>query len=245
MIVLRRDQGKRAGLRSTLSITNALRGAMMSLAPQPVAECLSGHAQESTPEHPVRSNRPHVALVPLPFVDYEHATGDVMGVAALLPRNLTDEERALCWDVLGGVQQLRMGWDSWKVSVADAEEHRRALRPGTWTRESKVWSTVTPFVFDRYPKDPFSEEAEQVVRDAFVRAGFPEPSQLALHYNPWHLGVPKASVFPPAPARSGKPKRYHCHVRAMFAGKISGPVVVGAGRFYGYGLFLAMGNEGQ
>lgn len=237
MIVLRRDKGPRASLRSALSITNAFRRAIMVLAPQPPPEFLSGHAAKSTPEHPVRSEQPHVALIPLPFVDYEHATGDVLGIAALLPKALTQAERDLCWSVLGRVRQLRMPWGEWKVSVADAEERRQTLRPESWTGTHELWSTVTPFVFDRYPKDPYGSEAEQVVRDAFVRVGFPEPAEIDLHYNAWHIGVPKASAFPPAQARPGKPQRYHCHVWARFEQPIRGPVVAGAGRYYGYGLF--------
>ena len=240
MIVLRRDGGPRASLRSTCSITSALRGAIMTFVPQPPPEFLSGHAPGSTRENPVRSEQSHVALVPLPFVDYEHATGDVLGMAALLPKTLTHEEQDLCWSVLSRIKQLRMPWGEWQVSLTDAEERRRALRPESWTRPHNVWSTVTPFVFDRYPKDPYGAEAEQVVRDAFTRAGFPEPIEIDLHYNPWHTGVPRASAFPAAQARPGKPQRYHCHVWARFQQPIRGPVVTGAGRYYGYGFFRAL-----
>ena len=237
MIVLRRDEGPRGSLRSALTVLSAFRGAMLALAPQPVPEYLSGHSPESTPESPVRSERPHVAVAPLPFVDAPHATGDLMGVAALLPKTLTEEERETCWGVVSAIEELQMPWGRWQVSVADAEERRRALDPRTWTRPHTVWSTVTPFVFDRFPKGPYGQEAEQVVREAFVRIGLPEPCDLDLHYNPWHVGVPKASSFPPAPARPGKPQRYHCHVWARFGQPIAGPVIAGAGRYYGYGFF--------
>ena len=243
MIVLRRDAGPRASLRSTLSVTAALRGALMSLAPQTVPEYLSGHAPGSTPEQPVRSERAHVALVPLPFVDAAHATGDLLGVAALLPAALTTGERQVCWDVMSGVAKLEMGWGWWDVSLTDAEEARSNLLPGAWCRPATVWSTVTPFVFDRYPKDPYGTEAEQVVRLAIERIGLPAPRDVDLHYNPWHTGVPKASLFPPAPARNGKPRRYHCHVRLEFAQPVAGPLAAGAGRFYGYGLFRPHRNQ--
>ncbi|MGA2724212.1 MAG: type I-U CRISPR-associated protein Csb2 [Bryobacteraceae bacterium] len=237
MIVLRRDVGACCSLRSTLAVLSAFRGAMLALAPQPVPEYLSGHSPESTQENPVRSERPHVAVAPLPFVDAPHATGDLMGVAALLPKTLTQEEREACWGIISSIEELRMLWGPWKVSVTDAEEHRRTLRPETWTQPHTVWSTVTPFVFDRFPKDPYGQEAVEVVQEAFARVGLPKPCDLDLHYNPWHIGVPKASAFPPAPARSGKPQRYHCHVWARFDRPIAGPVIAGAGRYYGYGLF--------
>jgi CRISPR-associated protein Csb2 len=104
---------------------------------------------------------------------------------------------------------------------------------------------VTPFVFDRYPKDPYGQEAEEVARQAFVRVGLPEPCELDLHYNAWHTGVPKASLFPPAPTRQGKPQRYHCHVWARFEQAIAGPVLAGAGRYYGYGLFAPLWSRGD
>lgn len=245
MIILRRDDGPRASLRSALAVVAAMRGAMLAHAPQPVPEYVSGHAPESTDERPVRSERPHLAIVPLPFAGTPHATGDLMGVAVLLPKTLAEDERAICWDIASGIEELRMPWGVWNVSVTDAEERRRALLPETWSRSCAVWLTVTPFVFDRYPKDPYGHEAEQVVRDAFVRVGLPVPLSVDLHYNPWQLGVPRASAFPPAPAKPGKPQRYHCHVRAVFDRPISGPVIAGAGRFYGYGLFRQLAGQGS
>lgn len=244
MIVLRRDHGTRASLRSSLSVTAALRGAMMSRALKPFPEYLSGHAPESTPDHPVRSEKLHIALVPLANVSELHATGDLLGVAAVLPRSLTREEQATCWEIFEGIGELQMPWGNWLVSVTDAEERSKGLRQKKWAGRGKIWSTVTPFVFDRYPKDPFGAEAEHTVRDAFQRVGLPEPVEVDLHYNPWHTGAFKASAYPPVPARPGKPQRYHCHVWARFEENIQGPVLAGAGRYYGYGLFLPLHSQG-
>lgn len=237
MIILRRETGPRSSLRSTLSLITALRGAMLKFAPQPIPEYLSGHSADSTPDNPVRSQRPHVALVPLSFVAAPHATGELIGAAVLLPKTLVQQECEICWRTVSAVSELDMPWGRWTLSLADAEEHRRNLLPETWTQPHTTWSTVTPFVFDRYPKEPYGYEAEQIIREAFTRTGLPESSELHLHYNPWHIGVPRASNFPPAPARPGKPQRYHCHVWARFDKPIAGPVIAGAGRYYGYGLF--------
>jgi len=243
MIILKRDIGPRASLRSALSIMSALRGAMLSQGPQPPPEILSGHAPGSTPEKPVRSERPHAAIVPLAFVGAPHASGELLGIAVLLPSTVTREERDICWRTAAAVEELKMPWGVWRVCMTDAEEDRQALRPRTWVKAARVWSTVTPFVFDRYPKEPYGSEAEAVVREAFGRVGLPEPSEIDLHYNAWHSGVPKASTFPAALARPGKPQRYHCHVRVRFDAPIAGPVIAGAGRFYGYGLFRGHNKE--
>ncbi len=231
MIILKRVAGQRASLRSTLALTGALRRAILKHAPQPVPDYISGHSAGSTPEAPVRSDSPHVALVPLGNVGFPHANGDLLGMAVVLPRALTREQREVCWRTVECVEKLTMAWGWWDVTIADAEEQRRTLLSETWTKAGRSWSTVTPFVFDRYPKDPYGAEAEQTVRGALARAGLPEPCEIELHYNPWHLGVPKAPAFSPAPARPGKPQRYHCHVRVRFERAVGGPVIAGAGRF--------------
>jgi CRISPR-associated protein Csb2 len=245
MIVLRRDSGQHASLRSTLSVMAALRGAILKHSPQPPPEYISGHTAASTPDVPVRSGRPHIALVPLPFVSAPHASGELIGAAVLIPQALSREERAICWRAVEAVEKLEMPWGWWDVSVADAEERRKALQPRTWSKAHTVWSTVTPFVFDRYPKDPYGSEAEETLRVAMTRVGLPEPREIDLHYNPWHIGVPKASAFPPAPARAGKPQRYHCHARVRFDRRVSGPLIAGAGRYYGYGLFRALFDNAE
>lgn len=245
MIVLRRNSGQRASLHSTLSVMTALRGSILKHSPQPPPEYISGHTPGSTAETPVRSERPHIALVPLPFVSAPHASGELMGAAVLLPNTLTREQRETCWRAVEAVEKLEMPWGWWDVSVADAEEQRQALQPRTWDKPHTVWSTVTPFVFDRYPKDPFGGEAERTLCEAMIRVGLPEPCEIELHYNPWHLGVPKAAAFPPAPARPGKPQRYHCHARVRFDRLVAGPLIAGAGRYYGYGLFRALFGHGD
>jgi CRISPR-associated protein Csb2 len=242
MIVVKQIDGPRTSLRSALSLTAALRGAILKFGPQPVPEYLSGHAPGSTPEAPVRSDIPHVAFVPLANVGFRHSTGELMGVALVLPGSFTRDERQVCWRAAEAIRTLGTAWGEWTVKLADAEERRWTLLAETWMGKGLVWATVTPFVFDRYPKDPYGDAAEQVVRDAFIRSGFPAPIEVDLHYNPWLTGVPKASAFPPAQARPGKPQRYHCHVRARFERAVEGPVLAGAGRFYGYGLFRQIGG---
>ena len=136
-----------------------------------------------------------------------------------------------------------MPWGRWEASLSDAEERRYTLQPERWAQRSRTWSTVTPFVFDRFPQDLWGQEAQQVVAAAFERVGLPAPAIVQIHSAPWHVGVPLASSFPPAPARLGKPQRYHAHVRVQFDEEVSGPLVAGAGRFYGYGLFLPLRME--
>jgi len=237
MSILRRAEGERAGLLATFSVTSALRGALLKLAPQPPSEVISGHAPESTDGQPLRSERPHVAFAALSFTGSPHATGDLGGVAVLLPHTLTTGERNLVLTTLAQVRELGMPFGSWRVERPDLEEPNYNLQPETWTRPSQQWATVTPYVFDRYPRDPWGEEAQETVRASFERVGFPPPVCVSLLKDSVVRGAPPAPAFPPAPARPGKPQRFHIHALVTFERPISGPVIAGAGRYYGYGLF--------
>jgi CRISPR-associated protein Csb2 len=237
MVILRRSEGEPLPLNGTLLLTQALRGAMMGLAPQPCPECISGHAPNATSQQPARSERDHVAFAPLPFVGSRHATGQLMGVALLLPDTLSDEERDVCLATVVRISELHMGKaGAWRVEMANEETPEFNLRTAAWTRASRLWATVTPFVFDRYPKDPYGEEAVDTVRRACLRVGLPAPASVSLTPVSPHIGVPHSARFSPAPARDGKPRRYHHHVVFAFSEPVGGPIVIGAGRYYGYGF---------
>jgi len=237
MVILRRSEGEPLPLNGTLLLTQALRGAMMGLAPQPCPECISGHAPNATSQQPARSERDHVAFAPLPFVGSRHATGQLMGVALLLPDTLSDEERDVCLATVVRISELHMGKaGAWRVEMANEETPEFNLRTAAWTRASRLWATVTPFVFDRYPKDPYGEDAVDTVRRACVRVGLPAPASVSLTPVSPQIGVPHSARFSPAPARDGKPRRYHHHVVLAFSEPVGGPIVIGAGRYYGYGF---------
>ena len=243
MAVLRRVSGERAGLASTLTLTSALRGALIACGPQPTPEVISGHTAESTPQQPVPTTRPHIALVALANVGFRHATGDVGGLAVLLPRDLTDGERSMVLQTLAQVRELRMLFGQWAIASPTPDESRQHLLPETWTGPSRTWATVTPYVFDRYPHDPYSPAAQETVRVSFERAGLPRPLSVSLMKSSPLTGVPPSPAFAAASPRPGKPQRFHMHALVTFAEPIEGPVVAGAGRFYGYGFFRPLRED--
>lgn len=243
LVVLRQTGGESLSLRGTLLLTSALRKAVLRLGPHPPPECLSGHAPESTPWAPARSERDHLGWVPLAHVGSRHAIGKLLGAAALVPTSLTPEERAACMRVIPRVRTVRLAeLGEWRLEPAAAEVPQLNLRPWVWMGPARHWATVTPFVFDRYPEDPYGEEARQVVRAACRRIGLPEPEAVSLTPVSPHIGVPPSFLFQPAPPRSGKPQRFHLHVVLSFAEAVQGPVVIGAGRYYGYGLARPLGR---
>ena len=120
---------------------------------------------------------------------------------------------------------------------------RRAFELCQWTGPAHTWASITPVVFDRHPKPHFTkdpiawaESARQIVIAACSRIGLPIP--VAVDVSPYSpiSGVPPSATFAPPPSRLGRPARAHFHVQIHFAEKVAGPVLLGAGRFRGYGL---------
>lgn len=236
----------RLPLEAVAEVTAVWRRALLSRADQPVAQAISGHAPGSTPESPKPSARPHLALLPLADVGHRHARSDLLGMAAALPAHLEPGERSACLRALERVRSLTLGrLGEWRLEHSDGKDGRQALEPGSWIRPARIWASVTPVVLGRYPRKPWGEEAQQILREACTIAGLPEPVAVETAPVGWMLGVSPASRFPALPARAGKPRRFHVHARLVFAEPVAGPVLVGAGRHQGYGLLqqLLEGDE--
>jgi CRISPR-associated protein Csb2 len=245
LLVLRKIDGPDLGLESTLQVTRALRDTVLSLGVQPPPEWVSGHRPDRAP-----SQDDHLAFLPLPHVGREHADGHLLGLALAVPRHVPSEERRRClqpllFDELGALRtvELRMGrLGLWKLQLEEREMRPLALRPETWSAappaEAAIrWATVTPISLDRHPKgDDLWVEMEASVRRACLRIGLPEPE---------HVVLSPVSLFPGAPAgrsfpllrRGGEGGRVrHTHAVLIFAQAIRGPLLLGAGRYRGYGL---------
>jgi CRISPR-associated protein Csb2 len=106
--------------------------------------------------------------------------------------------------------------------------------------EANTWSTVTPVVLPGHDdRDPM--KADKLLRTAFAQAGYEKElmNQTELEWRRvgFRAGVDLASRYPPPENLSNRP-RYH--VRVRFPHPIPGPLVVGGGRFRGFGLFAGM-----
>lgn len=268
-IVLRRVEGPTFPSVRAVDVATAVRGALMRHADQPAWTVITGHAAGGAP-----AATPHVAVVPLSFVGSRHADGRILGVAIVLPRECTAEERrhvlraigrweesARCdgeetptLDVtLGAAGVLRVE----RVVVSDAPAH--GLRSATWCRPARTWISVTPVALDRNPgklrsnyPDPRQRavtearaagEARATVVEACRRVGLPEPVSVVIHPSVTLLGTSKAAAFPPFPADPSRTRRAKVHVELQFAAPVEGPILLGAGRYLGLGLFRPMEDD--
>ncbi len=218
-----------------------------------VPEVLSGHTADGAP-----TARAHVAIVPLANVGWEHATGDLLGFALVLPRELARNEpqqaertqvtHALAAFSSGDAAHARVNLGAagvWSVAHAVAPS-RRSLRPDRWCGKADTWASATPILLDRFPDRGDTAEEAGLVAAACRNIGLPEPAAIELHKHSAVRGAPSAYPargdrrrpdwsFPHGAKFANRPRR---HVVLRFAEPVTGPVILGAGRFRGFGLCL-------
>ena len=220
---------------------------------------LSGHRQDGS-----AADQPHVAFVALPFVGHEWADASVQGCAIVIPRELTHPDREALLRLVAewergradanGTMELAAG-NLPTVRVKRVElASKITLRPATWCRPARRFVTATPIALDRNPGNLRSNqhgtahkasiEAQRYVADACERIGLPRPISVEVSLAPLLPGVQSARAFLPWPGRPGRTARVLVHTDILFSEKIRGPVLLGAGRFFGLGLCLPIHEEG-
>ncbi len=269
-IVLRRLAGKAGGPRLPsmrgVELARTVRKAMLASYGDDAPEVLSGHATWGAP-----SQRAHVAYIPLPYVGNRHADGSILGVAIAIPRGASKDERAAVARALqrwhaaaatsgSGEDQLivlpvhlgRSG--DFMLSVLDEEPRRGSpLAIDGWCRPARTWASATPIALDRNPgdlrsKDSSAEasayaEAEATIAKACEHIGLAARPRVTVLPAAPLAGAEKARAFPAFLA--GKPplQRVLVHAVLRFATPVRGPILLGAGRYVGLGLFRPLEGD--
>lgn len=239
-------------LTATLQVTERLREALFSHlgadGEGPIPEVLSGHGTAGP------SQVPHLACLSLPFVGHEHAHGGLLGVAFALPRIASTDQRRRVLRAAGALRNpaegLRLGrLGRWKLTAPDSSSPQ-TVRDRSWTAAPNgaiVWSTVTPYVFDRHAKAKnkaaYLDEVAAAVRYSWSRVenigptGQQQAALVDVVVTPIsrHLGTPAANDFPRLRRKDGSLCR-HVHLVLTFDRPVVGPLLLGAGRYFGYGL---------
>ena len=132
-------------------------------------------------------------------------------------------------------------WFECAIEMETRERPPISLRPTIWTRESRIWASVTPVVLNRHfdGKNKW-ERAADSVKDACQHVGLPRPREALLHPVSLVEGVPHAREYPQLTRKNGGGPRSHSHAVIIFDEPVRGPMLVGAGRFRGYGLCRPM-----
>jgi CRISPR-associated protein Csb2 len=251
LFVFRQVSGRKFALESCGMIADTIRAMLMSRHGANPPEWLSGHARDGSPS---RIERP--VYLPLGFVGSEHADGHLLGIAVAVPRkDFSNSDVSLLFDLLArhgepeekvepGVPYLDLlvrnpALNNQPVGklvlILDERpfgQRPRALQPDNWTGLAALWTTVTPVVLPQFPRRNLS--AEEVVARACTDAGYPEPVAVLTGSAPMLAGVPHARSFN-LNTRTGRPPRPLVHAAIRFETRIRGPVLIGAGRYAGFG----------
>lgn len=259
-IVLVREAGPVLPVRRSLMFARGVRDALLHHADQPVPELLSGHVLGPAGEQTAPTTRPHLAVVPLPFVGGGHGDGSLLGVALLLPVDADMADRQALLRAVGRWREdgfaLRLGAAGLlRLAVADPADTRSTLDRRSWCRPARQWISVTPVALDRHPGDLWSArpdrrerahvEALETIMAAFDHAGLPQPAGLEFSREPLLRGTAPAPRYDAFSGGRG-PRRFLVHASLTFDEPVGGPVLIGAGRFLGYGMFRpVLGRRGD
>jgi CRISPR-associated protein Csb2 len=237
----------------------------------PIPGWLSGHETQSGTASAAGPRRQgtHLSLFPLPFVGSDHADGHILGLAMAVPRHtdagIDAATQRIQWlrmknALFGNDGRLRLHAldGSWEMDIEPHAElspqrfSRSGLRSHRWTHASTSWDSVTPVILDRHPKPHFSRDPDawasscvEIISSSCLRLGLPRPVAVEVSVASALQGVPSASAFAAPAPRNGRPVRFHVHASVRFDAPVKGPLLIGAGRYRGYGLFLPSDRNGQ
>jgi CRISPR-associated protein Csb2 len=164
-----------------------------------------------------------------------------------------------------GVDRGKTGSEpEWLTSALT--NRRKTTTRDFWCRPAKRWLTVTPIALDRFPgnlrslkpdaRDRAEAEAATVVAQACAHAGLadhPEDVRVTIRLDAPLVGIPASPAarmgsgqrqFPGYQTGSGVP-RACVHAEIEFPEPVRGPVLIGAGRYLGYGLCLPSHEESE
>ena len=236
-----------------VELATAMRGAVFHHVEDPIPEEISGHLPDGRP-----TAVPHVAFLPLPYVGFEHADGRLLGLAISVPDAVSAHARQAVYRAIGNWERAdRQDGLNLTLGERGVVRLRRqrgpatltSLRPGAWSGPSRRWVSVTPIALPRHPgrlgggtaaaRARAWASAESSVTLACSHVGLPEPMSVEVSPGPLIKGARPTRRFPAfiQNGRDGRPvRRQLLHASVTFEHPVSGPLMLGAGRFLGLGL---------
>ena len=243
-------------------VAKKMRDVIMTHAKEPVHEIISGHNIDGT-----ALQKPHMAIVPMANIGWKkYSDASLLGIAIILPRYLSHgteariqlkqamakflnsdshkQDRISAIRNIGVLELKSFG----KLHLKRHDDSRSSLLPGRYVKSSNAWATATPIILDQYPKK--NKSPEEIIAKSCTNIGLPEPVSVITSRYSKISGAPVAAWMATKSNKgwsSPKPGlfegRYVCHAVISFNVKICGPVIVGAGRYYGMGLCLPHHRE--
>ncbi len=212
----------------------------------PVAmRLISGHEADGTV-----IQYAHVLIFPIGDAVHEHADGHLLGIGIALPRNFSYEETLAVKRAIVQAENPETGeicLTFGKIgSMTLASEMRDcpplAMQARSWCRPSRDWTTITPMVCNKMPprsKCKYDGWIIAQIADACTKIGLPVPKRIEANAVGFAEGIPTCHEISPLARRENGvdgASRWHVHVKLCFETPVQGPIILGAGRYRGYGI---------
>jgi CRISPR-associated protein Csb2 len=204
---------------------------------------------------------PHAAVVPLPSVLGPHPDGMVRRVA-LVGFGCTEPRALEVFETVAALLHERELIDAGVPTGVRLRGEHDEQWLSLLTRPSAVWESVTPVVLERpeFLRKKWEElgykrlrqaaragdarsarelnraivgRRDELVRTAVDRLGIGEVVDVESSRAPWRIGLHAASQYRTAGYLRQSPR---FHVRVSFRQAVAGPIIVGRGRYVGFGL---------
>jgi CRISPR-associated protein Csb2 len=193
-------------------------------------------------------------------VGHARADGSLLGVALVLPHDASQEDRHSLFRAVARWEASHRPGDEetsflpvhfgpagmMLLARVDDAPRQRTLEPSAWCGPARRWTSATPIALDRNPGDLRSHEplrlaqataeAEEAVRVACKRIGLLVSVQVVILPSPALAGSSKARQYPAFPGTDGRVQRVLTHALVEFTERVTGPILLGAGRYVGLGL---------
>jgi CRISPR-associated protein Csb2 len=234
VIVVAFADGRRLGANSIVTATARLREAIQAHTDGgPLV--LRGHRRTDLAEGQLRHQ---IAIVGLPFVGSEHATGQVFGLAVIMPRDIADADRR---QVLGGLAKVvRNGLNLGRLGVMrlDVAGHTaHTLQPDRWAQSSTAWVSATPISANRFTRHFDHALLADDLRASIEHLDLPQPTHVDISKGPIIRGT--EALSPSARLRHARDRATPSyHARLTFPVAVRGPLLIGSMRRYGLGLMV-------
>jgi CRISPR-associated protein Csb2 len=197
---------------------------------------LQGHHQAGESEP---SEGGHFSIVPLPSMNFDSTADGWFRRVLILGWGLQDStDRALFADLMRGLDGMELHDRDRPIGrLQVAREKAKTLAPWINNRgiPARVWRSVTPVILTGYPRRGRSLDA--CLARTLSQQGFSAESleSVATFAGPL---VPKTESAHDYRVQGYLATTHRVHAEIIFRKPISGPLIIGRGRFAGLGLFI-------
>lgn len=195
------------------------------------------------------------SYIPLPSIGHTHADAMIRHLMVTAPLDMVRELEHLTEQLNGQKLHPEGKWESCETSEKSdpplyIELYRFTPPTGKFIDQcylgtSRVWHSVTPVILDGH-NDKKPEKTIKLIQAALQRAGIETPCVFSWQSIPFLKNCLSAHKYDRDGRHTGYHRPHHLkdrtavHVRLDFEHEVSGPLVLGAGRHCGFGLFTTV-----